>query len=525
MTLNASGPISMGGSTAGQSINLELGQSATATITMNDANVRALAGVPSGAISFPSNFYGKSNVVGFSNFFYGSNGSSYDPIPTYQPLVNSSGQIYIAGNSHYNGTGLPVGVFVQKIDTNGSTLWKNLYSGSSSTNFSGDGFIQQSMPKNAIDSSGNVYITAMGGVSGVPGFVLMKLDPSGSVTWTKQLDFSSLGFQQYIIGTAVDSSGNIISAVLYLNNASVYYGTVIFKFDSSGTLLWQKELGATGGGRRLFGLWNNIATDSSNNIYVGGRMPDVFNQDAPTVAKLNSSGVFQWCQIYSSTATSGANGQAQGIIVTSSDALYMCCRYNNNTGWNDSFVFNLSKTDGSVIASSGLRIGDTSSHSYGFQSIASDSSSNICLSSGTYSGGYQAPVVVKYNSALSSVSWQGSFNGSSSGTILLTPCFSTNGGSFVLSGFGQTPQPTATATGALTFQLPTSALTTGTLTFSTSPTGNLTVASTSYVAPPFSVLGTIGATFTANTSTFPVNAYTTTVNSLTAYSNQVRNQP
>lgn len=60
MTLNASGPISLGGPTTGQSINLELGQAATAQISMNDTNVRSLAGVPSGAIVMPTNFYGKS---------------------------------------------------------------------------------------------------------------------------------------------------------------------------------------------------------------------------------------------------------------------------------------------------------------------------------------------------------------------------------------------------------------------------------------------------------------------------------
>jgi len=62
MTLNASGPISLGGSTTGESINLELGLSATAQISLNDTAVRTLAGVASGAITVPTNFYGKSNV-------------------------------------------------------------------------------------------------------------------------------------------------------------------------------------------------------------------------------------------------------------------------------------------------------------------------------------------------------------------------------------------------------------------------------------------------------------------------------
>jgi hypothetical protein len=63
MTLNASGPISLGGSTTGESINLELGLSATAQISLNDTAVRTLAGVASGAIVVPTNFYGKSSVA------------------------------------------------------------------------------------------------------------------------------------------------------------------------------------------------------------------------------------------------------------------------------------------------------------------------------------------------------------------------------------------------------------------------------------------------------------------------------
>jgi len=63
VTLNTSGPISLGGSTAGQSINLELGRSATAQVSLNESAVRTLAGVPSGAIVMPTDFYGKSNIV------------------------------------------------------------------------------------------------------------------------------------------------------------------------------------------------------------------------------------------------------------------------------------------------------------------------------------------------------------------------------------------------------------------------------------------------------------------------------
>lgn len=70
MALVSSGTISIGGTTTNRSINLELGRSATATSSLNETDLRNLAGVSSGTISL-SNFYGKSadNFIGFvSNF-------------------------------------------------------------------------------------------------------------------------------------------------------------------------------------------------------------------------------------------------------------------------------------------------------------------------------------------------------------------------------------------------------------------------------------------------------------------------
>ena len=92
MTLNASGPISLAGTTAGQSIEIENGGNGTTTISLNDTAVRTLAGVPSGAITMPTNFYGKSNSVNIS-YTYTTNTANAS-------LSLSSISGYVAGKSN-----------------------------------------------------------------------------------------------------------------------------------------------------------------------------------------------------------------------------------------------------------------------------------------------------------------------------------------------------------------------------------------------------------------------------------------
>lgn len=79
MPLAGSGTISIGGSTATRSINLELGRAASATSSLNETSLRSLAGVASGAISL-SNFFGKSSLSYVSTL--GFDGSTFSDSET-----------------------------------------------------------------------------------------------------------------------------------------------------------------------------------------------------------------------------------------------------------------------------------------------------------------------------------------------------------------------------------------------------------------------------------------------------------
>lgn len=95
MTLNASGPISLGGAIVGQSVNLELGNAATATASINSTPFRTLAGVPSGTIAL-SNFYGKSNASYYITYLGTLSGSAGDPQLRYGFAVSpSTGRVVV----------------------------------------------------------------------------------------------------------------------------------------------------------------------------------------------------------------------------------------------------------------------------------------------------------------------------------------------------------------------------------------------------------------------------------------------
>jgi hypothetical protein len=172
-----------------------------------------------------------------------------------------------------------------------------------------------SVPNIVSDSSGNTYITywtsggtVSGGTNagGAGDIVVFKLDSNGSILWIKQERImNSSGVDQVPVIALDDLADNIY--VSYQTSGTVSGGTaiagnniVVFKMNSSGTLLWiqQQPSMSTPGGDEPRG----IVTDSSGNVYVsylstsgaasGGTN---FNNTFDIIVfKLNTSGVLQW---------------------------------------------------------------------------------------------------------------------------------------------------------------------------------------------------------------------------------------
>jgi len=182
MTLNASGPLSMGGSTTGQSINLELGASATALASINSTSFRTLAGVASGQISI-SNFYGKSNgPKQWMAVTHTNQSSSYNV----RNFYDSSGNAYVTGP--YT-PAQPWQFYFQKWNSSNVSQFSNTYvpAGLSQNTMGGRGFF---------DSSGNLYFYGCFNVSPNNVAYITKISSSGTAQWSYGVQ-STLTFNSF----------------------------------------------------------------------------------------------------------------------------------------------------------------------------------------------------------------------------------------------------------------------------------------------------------------------------------------
>lgn len=119
----------------------------------------------------------------------------------------------------------------------------------------------------ALDASDNVYIGASGS-SALKAFVA-KINPSGVIQWQKELSDPASPYMVFgLFGCmTADSAGNCYFAESVYVPANSDYGVGLFKFDSSGVLVWQRVLVQTspaGVGLRPY----SISTDNVGNLYI-----------------------------------------------------------------------------------------------------------------------------------------------------------------------------------------------------------------------------------------------------------------
>jgi hypothetical protein len=223
-------------------------------------------------------------------------------------VVDASGNVYICGGYNNPTTGF-TNACVVKIDSSGTVQWTKLLGlGTSSIErFFGI----------ALDSSENVYVAGHSTNGGTTTAIIAKYNSSGTIQWQRTITSSP---QTTNYGIAVAPSG-----YLYVVGGQGGTGgnppgstnvTFLVKCNASdGTYVWHRTLGNTSTDGGL-----GVALDSSENIYITGftRVPSSTKE--VLIAKYNSSGTIQWQRVFFG---SGGDDTGNGIALDAFGNMYI----------------------------------------------------------------------------------------------------------------------------------------------------------------------------------------------------------
>lgn len=220
--------------------------------------------------------YDKDGIGQWYRKFYESNGSPYDW--GIGLGSDSNDNIYACHTTDLSGSNNPAISIVNK--SNGTFLSTKFLQGASGNNY-------VNSQKIHIDSSNNLYITGQGHYDG-GGFkaFTIKFNSSLVMQWQRRYGGSTTWYTGYDVVT--DSSQNVYACGRL--NATGTYQPYLLKYNSSGTLQWQKGYNQSGSGD---GYAYRLAIDSNNNIYMITLHGSGTNR-VNHLVRLNTDGVVQW---------------------------------------------------------------------------------------------------------------------------------------------------------------------------------------------------------------------------------------
>ena len=210
------------------------------------------------------------------------------PVSTFTTIrsltADSSGNVYFVGESvktsgdNYSG-------WIGKLNSSGVLVWQKYVGDNISNGVFGR--------KILLNSSNDLIVLLHKSTVGLTGpAFLIKMDTSGNEIWQRQYNFD-LNFADDVL--ALDSSDNIYIALQSGNSEGVFV-----KYNNSGTLLWERSLYFAGGNIYCWG----IGIDTNNNVYFissADYLSSPVNGYGVSIVKYNSSGTIQWQRVATST--------------------------------------------------------------------------------------------------------------------------------------------------------------------------------------------------------------------------------
>ena len=206
----------------------------------------------------------------------------------YEIHVDSSDNIFIVGITDQSGNTY---VLVAKYNTSGTLQWQNSF---------GDSIGQYGYGITT-DSSGNLYVCGPYFTSDRKTSVF-KLNSSGTVQWARQITNPTTSGDVFGTNIAVDSSGNVY--VLMNGEGSGFNSEWrLVKLDTSQNIAWERNFDSTYSAEAT-----SVRIDSGGNIIVCGYANNTTGEPYLTAVKYNSSGTLQWQRVVYDSSSGSARG-------------------------------------------------------------------------------------------------------------------------------------------------------------------------------------------------------------------------
>ena len=203
--------------------------------------------------------------------------------------VGPDGSVYIGGYTESAGAGSS-DLLIAKFNSSGTLQWQKTLGGS------GDDYGRSV----AIGPDGSVYVcgeTESAG-AGRSDLLIAKFNSSGTLQWQKTLGGSD---SDYGYAVAVGPDGSVyVGGGTEKCVVSQFLDAVFAKFSSSGTLQWEINFGS-----HIYNHLESIAVAHDGSVYAAGSIAGYFS-----LIKFNESGAWQWQK------TLGSFNSGSGLSVT-----------------------------------------------------------------------------------------------------------------------------------------------------------------------------------------------------------------
>ena len=201
----------------------------------------------------------------------------YEVDKGYGITMDSVKNIYITGFQDGGGS-----MCLLKYNNSGALLWNRTW---------GHGFGQDIVLKN--DNS--IYLTGFSSDQ----MCLLEYNSSGSLLLNKTWGYLDFGIGY---GIDLDSIGNVYITGYFCNYGGDNSRMALFKYNTSGHLEWNKTIGI------VQSEGKDIVVDEIGNIYITGYKENNTNRDDLCILKYNSSGNLEWEELWGGPENDCGNG-------------------------------------------------------------------------------------------------------------------------------------------------------------------------------------------------------------------------